>query len=48
MKRIALWGYYGFGNVGDEALLSTVLPYLNDVIFPLARKMGLLGGEHDE
>lgn len=35
MKRIALWGYYGFGNVGDEALLSTVLPHLNDVIVHL-------------
>jgi polysaccharide pyruvyl transferase CsaB len=30
MKKLALWGYFGFGNVGDEALLSAVLPHLKN------------------
>lgn len=31
MKTIALWGYYGYGNVGDEAILAAVLSMLDGV-----------------
>lgn len=30
MKKVTLWGYYGFGNVGDEALLASVLSLIKN------------------
>lgn len=31
MKTVALWGYYGYGNIGDEAILAAVLSMLDGV-----------------
>ena len=31
MKTVTLWGYYGYGNVGDEALLTSMLSLLDGV-----------------
>jgi polysaccharide pyruvyl transferase CsaB len=30
MKTVTVWGYYGFGNVGDEAILAALLPMLEN------------------
>ena len=37
--RVILFGYYGFGNAGDEAMLAGLLHGLR----PLGRRRGVLG-----
>lgn len=35
MKKVTLWGYYGYGNVGDEALLASILSLIKNQIVAL-------------
>lgn len=35
MKKVTLWGYYGYGNVGDEALLASILSLIKNQIVTL-------------
>lgn len=38
MKKILLWGWYGFENLGDDLLLKTMLQHLHgDITVPMQK-----------
>lgn len=44
MRRILLWGWCGFENLGDDLLLDTMLQYIKgDVTVPMNKQYGIEG-----